>query len=36
LLGYLADLLGLSNMYKVSSLILILVGVYLYLHIRGE
>ncbi|AXI25933.1 MFS transporter [Methanofervidicoccus sp. A16] len=35
-LGYLADLFGLSNMYKISSIILTVVGVFAYFYIRGE
>jgi len=35
-LGYLADVFGLSNMYKISSLILIVVSVYSYLLNRKE
>jgi len=33
-LGYLADLFGLSNMYKISSLILTAVGLYSYFSMR--
>jgi len=35
-LGYLADLFGLSNMYKISSIVLTVAGVFAYFYIRGE